>query len=233
MESNSLVCSTGDDAERVLRRAAQHHDLHLLRRIAQAEVVGDRRQVLRRLAVDRHQDVAGLQAGRLRRPARPDVRHDHPGVARQAEAAGHLRRDGLQAHAHFLPPQLPVLLELPERRAHRRARNREAESVAAARRREDERVDADDLAADVDERPARVARVDRRVGLQVDERRVRIRLPRDSRDEPMRERVRSGRRGCRTQTPSRPGARCEYEASVSAGSLQACRSSAARDRARC
>ena len=45
--------------------------------------------------------------------------------------------------------------------------------------RHDERVDPDQFAVDVDERTAAVPVIDRCVGLHVDERAVRIRLPRD------------------------------------------------------
>ena len=49
-------------------------------------------------------------------PPRPDVGDDHAVVAGQAERLRHRRRDGLDAHPDFLPPQLTVLLQLPERR---------------------------------------------------------------------------------------------------------------------
>ena len=59
------------------------------------------------------------------------------------------------------------------------ARNREAESLTAARLAQDERVDADQLASDVDEWTAAVAMIDRRIGLDVHHRVVRIGLPRN------------------------------------------------------
>ena len=67
--------------------------------------------------------------------------------------------------------------------------NREAEPFVASRLRHDERVDADDFAADVDERTAGVAGIDRRVGLDVDQRRIGIDLSRHGRHEPMRQAV--------------------------------------------
>ena len=73
-------------------------------------------------------------------------------------------------------PQLRV------RHLDQRTRDGESEALAAARRRHDERVDPDQFAVDVDERPAAVPVIDRCVGLYVDQRAVRIRLPRDRAD---------------------------------------------------
>src|SRR5262249_58316617 len=103
-------------------------------------------------AAARQEDVADLEPARSRGPAGPDVRDDQAVLTREAERRRHRRRDRLDAHADFLPPQLAVLLDLAEHRPRRRARNREAEPLVATRLRQDERVDADDLAARVDER---------------------------------------------------------------------------------
>ena len=65
----------------------------------------------------------------------------------------------------------------------RRAWNREAEALVSAGLRDDERVDADDFATDVHQRAARVPGIDGRVGLNVDERRIRIDLARHRRDQ--------------------------------------------------
>ena len=59
---------------------------------------------------------------------------------------------------------LPLLAKLRKDRLERVDRNREPDVLGRA---EDRRVDADDLAVDVEQRPAGVAEVDRRVGLDV------------------------------------------------------------------
>ena len=84
------------------------------------------------------------------------------------------------------------MAELPQLRIcqrHQRARNREAEPFAAARVRQDERVDADELALYVDERSTAVAVVDWRVGLDVHHRRIRIGLPIGGADDAHRHRI--------------------------------------------
>ena len=184
-ESNSLRCFHRLDADADLLRSPEHDQLDVVRRIPEAEVVADRRQVLGGLAVHGHQDVTHRQTGRLRRTAGPDVGHDDAVVSRQSERRGHARRDGLDAHAHFLPAQVTVLPELAEHRPGRRARNGEAQALVPSGLRQDERVDADHFPADVDQRAARIAGIDRRIGLHEDLRRVGVHLPCHGRDQPV------------------------------------------------
>src|SRR5882672_9002443 len=70
-----------------------------------------------------------------------------------------------RAHAHIAAADAAVLAQLVAHPLHQVRRDREADAVAPARLGDDRRVDADQLAADVHERAARVAGVDRRVGL--------------------------------------------------------------------
>ena len=104
-ESNSLRASTGFTLRLICAAPLSTTSWTLSGRISEAEVVADGRQVVGGLAVHRHQDVADVQTGRLRRTAGPDVGHDDAVVSRQSERRGHARRDGLQAHADFLPAQ--------------------------------------------------------------------------------------------------------------------------------
>ena len=68
------------------------------------------------------------------------------------------------------------------------ARRREADAFAAARLRVDEGVDADQPALGIDQRAAAVARIDGRVGLDVDHRVFRRQLARDGADDAERDR---------------------------------------------
>ena len=184
-ESKSLLASTGLTLTAGLRRSPEHHQLHVVGRVPEAEVVADRRHVLGGLAIHGHQDVADRQPGRLRRTAGPDIGHDDAVVSRQAERCRHARRDGLDAHAHFLPAQVTVLPELAQHRPGRRARNGEAQALVPSGLRQDERVDADHFPADVHQRAARIAGIDRRICLHEDLRRVRVHLPCHGGDQPV------------------------------------------------
>ena len=59
------------------------------------------------------------------------------------------------------------------------ARNRKAESFVPARLRQNEGVHANHRAINVHKRPARISWIDRRIGLDVNHRRIRIGLPRN------------------------------------------------------
>ncbi len=63
------------------------------------------------------------------------------------------------------------------------ARRGEAEALVAARLRQDQGVDADDVSVHVDQRASAVARIDGRVGLDVDHRIVGLELSRDGADD--------------------------------------------------
>src|SRR5262249_51821899 len=65
----------------------------------------------------------------------------------------------------------------------------EAEAFAASTLRQDERIDAKHISLDIHEWPPAVARVDGRIGLQIDHPLLRIRLARDRTDHPHSDRV--------------------------------------------
>src|SRR5262249_44730525 len=75
------------------------------------------------------------------------------------------RRDRLDHHAQITAHDLTALEQLIHHRARQVGRHGEAHALIAARARKDRRVDADQLAARVDERASRIAGVDRSVGL--------------------------------------------------------------------
>src|SRR4051794_8101922 len=107
------------------------------------------------LALDRGDDVAGAQAGTRAGAAADRLRH------RGAAAGGRVG----ELHAEVGVSDLAAGDQLLRDALDRARRDREADAVAAARVALDLGVDADHLAARVEQRPARVAVVDRRVGL--------------------------------------------------------------------
>src|SRR5438876_497790 len=84
----------------------------------------------------------------------------------QAEAFGQVRRDRLHHDTELRPGDLALGPQLIHHVLRHVRRNREADADVAVVAREDLRVDPDQLALRVDERAARVAVVDRRVGLE-------------------------------------------------------------------
>src|SRR5579883_422179 len=74
---------------------------------------------------------------------------------------------------------MPVLAHARRYPLEQRARNRKAHALAPARRRKNEGVQSDDLARRIYQRSAAVARVDRRIGLYIQEWAVDIGLPRN------------------------------------------------------
>ena len=126
----------------------------------------------------------GAQAGRLRRAVGGHVREHDAAVEHQPQPRRERRRDRLRAHADHSAAHAPALAQLLVDRAHDAARGREADALVAAGLRQDHRVEPDHAALGVDERPAAVARVHRRVGLHVDHRVVGLELARDRAHHP-------------------------------------------------
>ena len=113
------------------------------------------------LAVHLQNHVAGLDARACRRPGGIDRRHQRAFGLVEAEARRQVVADMLDAHAE--PPALDRAAHLQLRHdiARKRGRNGEADADAAAVRREDRRVHADDLALEIEGRAAGIAAVDR------------------------------------------------------------------------
>ena len=88
-----------------------------------------------------------------------------PFAVAQAEPVGDLRRDRLDLHADVAARHRAVLAQLRDHVARDAGGDREADADAAAGRRVDRRVHADDVAVEIERRAARVAAVHRRVDL--------------------------------------------------------------------
>src|SRR5262249_20502411 len=116
-------------------------------------------------AVDADDDIARLDAGPLGRRLRIDLADDGAFVDVHMHGLGDVRRQVLQRHADPAALHRAMRHELLHDAARHVDRYREAAAASAAARTDDRRVDADELAAQVDERAAGIARIDGRVGL--------------------------------------------------------------------
>jgi hypothetical protein len=138
--------------------------------LADRGVGDDARQILRLLdvlAVEGDDDVAGLDAGGLRRALVVDA--GDQGAARRldVEAFGDLVGDLLDADAEPAAAKLAELAQLIDHAGHGLGGHRKADADRAAGRRDDQGVDADHFAVEVEQRAAGIAAVDGGVGLDV------------------------------------------------------------------
>ena len=152
--------------------------------------------------------VAALDPGLLRRATRADVRDQHPRAApRGPSGLGQVRGQVLDRHAQPAAHHLAVLEQALHDRPGHVGGDGEADALVAAGAREDRGVDADQLAVHVDQRAARVAGVDRRVGLDevlvVGDAHVGAAL---GRDDAHRSPSGPRRTGCRWRAPRPPAA---------------------------
>src|SRR3954469_13034621 len=139
------------------RRAADRGVLDLARQLAAVE---------NRLAVEADDDIARPQPGACRRGVSREPGDDDPPRVRRAELCGKLRRERRDFDvADRAAAHLAVLLQFAEHLACQVARHREADALVPAALAVNRGIDPDQLAASVDERAARVARVDGGVGL--------------------------------------------------------------------
>ena len=122
--------------------------------------------VVHRLAVDRDDHVAGLE---LRPRPRANLRapgsRPRPAARLGAEHARDLRRQVLRLHAERAVLDAAGGDQLAHHVVGQVGRNRKADADVAAGRRVDRRIDADQLAAQIDQGAAGIARIDRGIGL--------------------------------------------------------------------
>ena len=122
--------------------------------------------VVDRLAIDRNDDVAGLEAGMLGRAAARDAGDQRAGRALEAHAVGDVGGDLLQLGTEPGPlHRAAAAFGGGHHHPHHVGGNGEADALRAARAREDGGVDADQPAGEVDQRAAGIARIDGGVGL--------------------------------------------------------------------
>src|SRR5216684_2287455 len=138
--------------------------------LADRRIGDDARQVfhlLDVLAVELDDDIPSFDARRLRRPLFVDAGHQRAARRLDVEAVGDIVGDLLDAHAKPAASRLAELAQLVDNRNRGLGRHREPDADGAARRRDDRRVDSDDLAFEIEQRTARIAPVDGGVGLDV------------------------------------------------------------------
>ena len=102
-----------------------------------------------------------------------------PQSLRKSESARHQRRDRLCGDTNLAAVYAPRRADLLEDVLDDVGRRRETQTLVPAGLRQDERIDADDVAGSIDERAAAIARIDRRVRLDVNHRVLGLELPRD------------------------------------------------------
>ena len=119
------------------------------------------------LAVDPKDDVALLDARRGPRARRDDRADDLAAVLRQAEAVGDVLVERLEADAEIAALRPLAAAQRVDHRLGSLGRDGEADADAGAGRRDQRRIDADDVAVEVEHRAAAVAHVDGGVGLDV------------------------------------------------------------------
>ena len=153
------------DAQRDPPAVAPQHHLDFLADLGFGDDARQAAHGLDGLAVELEDDVADLDSrhggGTVRR---------HAGDQRsrrivEAQTFGEVFGHGLNADAEPAAPRLAELAELADDVAGEIRRHGKTDADAAAGRRVDRRVDADDLSAHVEQRTAGIAPVDRRVGL--------------------------------------------------------------------
>ena len=159
-----LAAGAQRDGGSILLSAA--HDLEGHRRadVAREHLAEKILRPAERLAADGRDDVARLEVRLRGGPPGDDLAHERADARRHLHLVRQRGRDVLDAHPDERPLDLPLREELRGDAAREARRHREAEAAAAP---DDHRVDAEHLAVEVRERPAGVARVDPRVGLQV------------------------------------------------------------------
>ena len=151
---SSCALADDDDVDLLADRGVGHHARQILR-------------LLDVLAVELDDDVAGLDARRLRRALVVDAGDQGAARGLDVEAFGDLVGDGLDADAEPAAAQLAELPELIDHAGHRLRGHREADADRAAGGRDDQGVDADHFAVEVEQRAAGIAAVDGGVGLDV------------------------------------------------------------------
>src|SRR5205823_6136467 len=107
-----------------------------------------------------------LEPGLSARAVGRDQRDHRAMLAVETEARRDRRRHLLDLHAKPAAADLALRLELRHHRLSNARRHREADADAAAVRRIDRGVDADDLTVQVEGRATGIAAIDRRVDLQ-------------------------------------------------------------------
>src|SRR5229473_407123 len=156
--------------------AAEDFDMDFVSGVVAQQMKIEIRQAYSRSPLQADDDVLNANPGGFGGAAGKNVGDDDAGIARKIEGGGKSGRNRLNPYSDFPAVNVAVLADLLERYADNAAGNGEAEALIASGLGEDECVDSHDFAVDVNQRSARVSRVDRGVGLNINEGRVGIDL---------------------------------------------------------
>src|SRR5690606_22620774 len=138
--------------------------------LADGCVGDDPRQVAHRfhvLAVELHDDVAGLDAGGLRRTAAVNAGNQSAARRFQAQRLGDVVGHFLNAHTEPAAPGFAELAQLIDNADNGFRGNGKADADRSAGGRDDRGVHADDFALQIEQRTARIAAIDGGVSLDV------------------------------------------------------------------
>ena len=117
------------------------------------------------LSSNTNNNVFQFDTGRLGSGARRDRRNDGAAACREPERRRLIALDRVDLHTEQAAADFAELQQLAHDRLGDFGWNRKTDADVAAASRQDRRVNANEFAAQVDERAARVARVDRCIGL--------------------------------------------------------------------
>lgn len=137
----------------------------MVSRPEQAHFIAQLRSTSHRLAVDPRHHVPLPYTGLLRRRIRCDLCDHSTAVGVYPERLGQAGGEILDVDAETAAFHFTVFHELPGQLPDHVDGDREADADVAPRRRQDRRVDADELALQIDQGTAGVARVNGRIGL--------------------------------------------------------------------
>ena len=158
----------GFQRQRQLHRlaGALHVDLRRTAERTRRKTVIEGIGIVDRLPVDRDDQIRRFQSSPRRRTVRDHAGDQCSGRQLEPERFGDLRRHRLQARAKPRPLDgLAAALRRSHDDAHHVGRDRKTDALRSAGAREDRGIDAGELAGHVDQRAARIARVDRSIGL--------------------------------------------------------------------
>ena len=145
--------------------------------------------VLHSLAVNRQHQIAWTKTRACGHASRQHVREDDAGVTWETKTGRKSRGERLRANSNVASAYAARLADLFVDGAHDIARRREGETFIAGGSRGDERVDPHEPAPQIDQRSTTTPRIDGRIGLDVDHRRLGFELPCDRADDAKRDRV--------------------------------------------
>src|SRR6516162_3482441 len=160
--SGHLIDPNSDGA---LRAAPGDREVDRVANLRQADAVSQLDPVVDRRAIDRDDEIVGPQAGTFGRRSLLDAGDHRPLGVGRAERLRNIGSELLDGHPDVAAFDLAAADQLLHHLARHVDRHSEADPDIPSGWGHDRGVDADYSALEVDQRPARIARIDGRVGL--------------------------------------------------------------------